>query len=209
MEQTHKIFPPLKNCKILLASHSPRRRELLSHLDAEIEILPLKEVNEAYPASMRPQEVAPYISRKKAHPYMADIKSGEILLTADTVVVNRGEVLGKPSDLGDAATMLRHLSGRTHEVITGVTLATDRRTITFSERTEVDFAELTPEEIEYYVQNFRPTDKAGAYGIQEWIGYIGISGIRGDYYNVMGLPLHALYRHLLTLAAGFAHKGNK
>lgn len=204
MAQNDKhIFPPLGNCRILLASHSPRRRELLGHLDVEVEILPLKEVSESYPAKINPREVPAYISRKKAHPYICDLTDGEILLTADTVVINRGEVLGKPTDASDAARMLRVLSGHTHEVVTGVTLATNKSMVTFSELTEVDFAPLTLEEIDYYVDTFMPLDKAGAYGIQEWIGYIGIKAIRGDYYNVMGLPLHALYTHLLPFANAF------
>lgn len=206
---TDKKFPVLENCRILLASHSPRRRELLGQLDIDVEILPLIEVNESYPATMDPVEVAPYISRKKAHPYIADLAEGDILLTADTVVINRGEVLGKPVDVRDAALMLRLLAGHTHQVVTGVTFATTKRMVTFSEVTEVDFAPLSHEEIDYYVEHYRPLDKAGAYGIQEWIGYIGISGIRGDYYNVMGLPLHSLYNHLLTIAHGFHKKGNQ
>lgn len=199
----------LDNCKILLASQSPRRRELLAHLDVDVELLPLVEVSETYPASMRPEEVPAYISRKKAHPYMADLADRQILLTADTVVINRGEVLGKPDDLQDAAHMLRMLSGHTHKVVTGVTLATQKRMVTFSELTEVEFAQLTDKEIDYYVEKYRPVDKAGAYGIQEWIGYVGIRSIRGDYYNVMGLPLHALYSHLVTISNGFRTKGNK
>lgn len=209
MTASEKRFTPLADCKILLASHSPRRRELLGSLDVDIEILPLIEVSESYPAKMDPMEVAPYISRKKAHPYVADLRDREILLTADTVVINRGEVLGKPADLQEAALMLRLLSGRTHKVVTGVTLATKKRIMTFSEMTEVEFAQLSHEEIDYYVQTYRPLDKAGAYGIQEWIGYVGINSIRGDYYNVMGLPLHALYGNLLTIAHGFHKKGNK
>lgn len=208
-KMTETRYKPLESCKILLASHSPRRRELLGKLDVDVEILPLIEVNEAFPAKMAPEEVAPYISRKKAHPYMAQLKDREILLTADTVVINRGEVLGKPTDAEDAALMLRLLSGHTHKVVTGVTLATKTRTVTFSEITEVDFAPLTHEEIDYYVAKYRPMDKAGAYGIQEWIGYIGISGIRGDYYNVMGLPLHALYTRLVNMANGFRKSGNR
>lgn len=195
----------LKNCKVLLASHSPRRRELLEHLDIDVEILPVREVSESYPASMRPEEVPAYISRKKAHPYMAELRDNDILLTADTVVINRGEVLGKPTDLRDAARMLRMLSGHTHTVVTGVTLATTKRSVTFSELTEVQFAPLTPEEIDFYVEKYQPLDKAGAYGIQEWIGYIGITSIKGDYYNVMGLPLHSLFEHLTILSHGF-HK---
>ena len=185
------------------------KNRMLGKLDVDVEILPLIEVNEAFPAKMAPEEVAPYISRKKAHPYMAQLKDREILLTADTVVINRGEVLGKPTDAEDAALMLRLLSGHTHKVVTGVTLATKTRTVTFSEITEVDFAPLTHEEIDYYVAKYRPMDKAGAYGIQEWIGYIGISGIRGDYYNVMGLPLHALYTRLVNMANGFRKSGNR
>lgn len=209
MTEPMKTYKPLGECKILLASHSPRRRELLGKLDVEVEILPLIEVNESYPAKMAPEEVASYVSRKKAHPYMAQLNDREILLTADTVVINRGEVLGKPDSVEDAALMLRLLSGRTHKVVTGVTLATKKRTVTFSEITEVDFAPLSHEEIDYYVDKYHPLDKAGAYGIQEWIGYVGISGIRGDYYNVMGLPLHALYNRLLTIANGFHKSGNK
>lgn len=209
MTQTTDHYRPLGGCKILLASHSPRRRELLGKLDVEVEMLPLIEVNESYPAKMAPEEVAAYVSRKKAHPYMSQLNDREILLTADTVVVNRGEVLGKPGNAEEAALMLRLLSGHTHKVVTGVTLATKKRTLTFSEITEVDFAPLSHEEIGYYVEKYRPMDKAGAYGIQEWIGYVGISGIRGDYYNVMGLPLHALYNRLVTLANGFHKSGNK
>ena len=209
MTQTTDHYRPLGECKILLASHSPRRRELLGKLDVEVEMLPLIEVNESYPAKMAPEEVAAYVSRKKAHPYMSQLNDREILLTADTVVVNRGEVLGKPGNAEEAALMLRLLSGHTHKVVTGVTLATKKRTLTFSEITEVDFAPLSHEEIDYYVEKYRPMDKAGAYGIQEWIGYVGISGIRGDYYNVMGLPLHALYNRLVTLANGFHKSGNK
>lgn len=202
-------FPLLENCKVMLASHSPRRRELLSHLDVDVEILPLIDVNESYPAKMKPEEVAPYISRKKAHPYIANLSDGEVLLTADTVVISRGEVLGKPTDERDARRMLQLLAGHTHKVVTGVTLATKKRLVTFSEITEVDFVPLSLEEIDYYVEKYKPLDKAGAYGIQEWIGYIGISGIRGDYYNVMGLPLHSLYTQLVQIANSFHKKGNK
>lgn len=209
MSEVTKIYPPLSNCKVLLASHSPRRRELLGHIDVEVEILPLIEVNESFPATMLPEEVPAYISKKKAHPYMANLKDGEILLTADTVVICQGEVIGKPTNAKDASRILRLLSGRTHKVVSGVTLASNKRIVTFSETTEVDFAPLTIEEIDYYVDRYHPLDKAGAYGIQEWIGYIGIRGIRGDYYNVMGLPLRNLYLHLLPFANSLRHKGNQ
>lgn len=130
---------------------------------------------------------------------MGEIAPDEVLLTADTVVVDGDRILGKPRDEGEAHAMLRELSGHTHQVITGVTLASDKGMQTFSEVTEVEFAELTDDEISYYVEKYRPLDKAGAYGIQEWIGYIGIKGIKGDYYNVMGLPLRRVYEHLLKM----------
>lgn len=201
-------YKPLEGCKVLLASHSPRRRQLLEKLDVDVEVLPLVEVNESYPAKMASEEVAGYISRKKAHPYVSALKDGEILLTADTVVINRGEVLGKPADAEDAARMLRQLSGHTHKVVTGVTLASNKRMVTFSAVTEVDFAPLSHEAIDYYIEKYRPFDKAGAYGIQEWIGYVGITGIRGDYYNVMGLPLNALFERLMVFANSLHNRGN-
>lgn len=199
MEENKNIFPPFEGIKLLLASQSPRRRELLSKLDVEVEILPLKPVDESYPVNMQPEEVAPYISRKKAHAYLDNLEEGEVLLTADTIVICRGEVMGKPANELDAHKMLHFLAGKTHKVVTGVTLATSKDIITFSEITEVDFAPLSHEEIDYYISKYRPFDKAGAYGIQEWIGYIGIMGIRGDYYNVMGLPLHAVYDRLTEI----------
>ena len=148
---------------------------------------------------MAPEEVAPYISAKKAHAYADSIESGETLITADTVVICEGRVLGKPHNEHEAVEMLRQLSGRTHSVVTGVTIMNSERGRTFGVTTEVDFAPLSDNEIRYYVEKYRPLDKAGAYGIQEWIGYIGITGIRGDYYNVMGLPLQRLYAELKEL----------
>ena len=182
--------------RLLLGSASPRRRQLIEGLGIEVRILEPREIDESFPARMSPAEVPAYISRRKAHPYTGSLTPGDILLTADTVVINRGEVLGKPHDAREAITMLRNLSGHTHQVVTGVTLTDIKRQITFSELTEVEFAQLQPDEIVYYVENYRPFDKAGAYGIQEWIGQIGIKAIRGDYYNVMGLPLRALFTHL-------------
>lgn len=182
--------------KLLLASGSPRRKELLGQIGLEVEQAHLKDVDESYPSALPPEEVAPYISAKKSAAYAGEMCEGEILVTADTVVIDGGRVLGKPCDAAEASAMLRELSGHTHKVVTGVTLASSRKQITFSEVTEVSFAELSDDEIEYYVEKYRPFDKAGAYGIQEWIGYIGVTGIRGDYYNVMGLPLRRLYEHL-------------
>lgn len=185
--------------RLLLASGSPRRRELTEQLGMEVVRAHLKDVEETYPDTLSAAEVAPYLSRLKAEAYMGEIAPDEVLLTADTVVVDGDRILGKPRDEGEAHAMLRELSGHTHQVITGVTLASDKGMQTFSEVTEVEFAELTDDEISYYVEKYRPLDKAGAYGIQEWIGYIGIKGIKGDYYNVMGLPLRRVYEHLLKM----------
>lgn len=190
----------LKGKRLLLASASPRRRELLGKLDVAVEQAHLKEIDENYPADMPAEDVAPYISRKKAEAYVGEIACDEILVTADTVVVCDGLVLGKPADAADAAEMLRMLSGHSHKVVTGVTIVSGNRQVTFSEVTEVEFGELSDREIAHYVEKYRPLDKAGAYGIQEWIGYVGVAGIKGDYYNVMGLPLHSFYRHLKSLA---------
>lgn len=195
-------FDFLNGKKLLLASASPRRRQLLGELGVEVHRAPVTDVDESYPDNLAPDEVAVYISRKKAEAYRTLLHPDEILVTADTVVICGDKVLGKPADAAEASAMLRLLSGRTHHVVTGVTLVSGSKMVSFKEITEVDFAQLTDRETDHYVSAFRPFDKAGAYGIQEWIGYIGISGIRGDYYNVMGLPLHALYRQLSQLARG-------
>jgi septum formation protein len=194
-------FNVLKGKKLLLASASPRRKELLNSLDLPVEQAHLKDVDETYPASLAAEEVAPYLSKLKAGAYRTELAADEILVTADTVVVCGNEVLGKPATEAEATQMLAKLSGRCHKVVTGVTLVSCNNSVTFSEVTEVEFATLTPDEINHYVSKYRPLDKAGAYGIQEWIGYIGIVGIHGDYYNVMGLPLHSFYRHLLALTS--------
>ena len=189
--------------KLLLASNSPRRRELLGLLDLDYEIVAPRPVEEIYPADLPAEEVAPYLSALKASAYVGLPKGDEIIVTADTVVVCEGLILGKPKDREDAVAMLNMLSGKTHKVVTGVTLMSERRTVTFSETTLVTFDALSDalsdSMIETYVDRYRPFDKAGAYGIQEWIGCVGISGINGCYYNVMGLPLHALHTHLLQL----------
>ena len=185
--------------KLLLASNSPRRRELLGLLDLDYEIVAPRPVEEIYPADLPAEEVAPYLSALKASAYVGLPKGDEIIVTADTVVVCEGLILGKPKDREDAVAMLNMLSGKTHKVVTGVTLMSERRTVTFSETTLVTFDALSDSMIETYVDRYRPFDKAGAYGIQEWIGCVGISGINGCYYNVMGLPLHALHTHRLQL----------
>ncbi len=182
--------------KILLASNSPRRRELLGLLDVDFSIAPTRKVNEVYPADLPAEDVPAYLSALKADAYADMLSDGEILLTADTVVICDGSILGKPDGREGAIAMLKQLSGKTHTVVTGVSLTTKRDMRVFSEHTEVTFADLTDEEIEYYVNRYQPYDKAGAYGIQEWIGCIGIKSINGCFYNVMGLPLQRLYAEL-------------
>lgn len=185
--------------KLLLASNSPRRRELLGLLDIDYEIIAPRDVEEVYPADLPAEEVAPYLSALKASAYAGVPKGDEIIVTADTVVVCDGKILGKPKDREDAVAMLRLLSGKTHKVVTGVTLMSETQTVTFSETTLVTFDTLSDDMIASYVDRYRPFDKAGAYGIQEWIGCVGISAITGCYYNVMGLPLHTLHTHLHRL----------
>ncbi len=189
--------------KIILASASPRRRELLASLGVDFRVASGREVNEVYPEDMSAEEVAPYLSRLKAEAYRTDLAADELLITADTVVILDGIVLGKPADLDDARRMLRSLSGRTHKVITGVTVADSERMETIAAVTSVTFADLSDDEINYYVERYRPLDKAGAYGIQEWIGCIGVREIDGSYYNVMGLPLHRLYTLLRDFGVSF------
>lgn len=191
-----KSLSHLRRYRILLASASPRRRELLERLSVDFEIAVGWEVDESYPDEMPVDDVAAYLSRKKADAYKIDIADDELVITADTVVINNGAVLGKPQSATEAIEMLRSLSGHTHKVITGVTITTRQKQVTFSAVTEVEFATLDDIEIADYVETFKPLDKAGAYGIQEWIGCIGVKNINGSFYNVMGLPLHRLYSEL-------------
>ena len=187
----------LDKYNIILASNSPRRRELLAMLGLSFKTRVMNDIDESYPLDMPADEIASFISKKKATAYSQSMSDNELIITADTVVVCGDEVLGKPADEDDACRMLRMLSGKAHKVITGVTITTKFLTESFSCVTEVDFDDLTDEEINYYVTTYRPFDKAGAYGIQEWIGAIGVTGMRGSYYNVMGLPVQRLYRTLL------------
>ena len=190
----------LKNHRLILASASPRRRELLAACDLEFTLAEKFECEECYPADLDAEKVAEYLSQLKSNAYPHALVDGDILLTADTVVVlDCDTILGKPRSEEDARKMIELLSGATHKVITGVTLRTAERTISFSAESLVKFRELDAEEIAYYVEKYRPLDKAGAYGIQEWIGYIGIEGIEGSFYNVMGLPVQRLYSALKEL----------
>lgn len=190
------LHDKLKNYHLILASQSPRRRQLLADAGIEYSLAPRFECEELYPESLPAVEVAEYLSRLKSEAYPAPLADGDILLTADTVVVAGGEVLGKPVDRADAIAIINKLSGCEHEVITGVTLRSAVRTKSFSSRSVVRFRALSQEEIEYYVDTYSPMDKAGAYGIQEWIGYVGIEGIEGSFYNVMGLPIQRVYCEL-------------
>lgn len=183
---------------LLLASKSPRRRELLKMLDMDYRIVEIKDVDEIYPTELEVEKVPSYLSRLKAEAYLKELMPEDILITADTVVILDNKIIGKPKDLEDAKRMLRKLSGRVHKVITGVTIASREKIESFSTLSEVKFAQLSDAEIDYYVETYRPLDKAGAYGIQEWIGAVGVEGIIGSFYNVMGLPIHHLYRKLIN-----------
>lgn len=189
----------LKKYHIILASNSPRRRELLSGLEVDYEVRTLPGVDESYPDTLSGEDIPVYISREKAAAYLPSIAPDELIITADTIVWLDGRVLGKPADEADACRMLRELSGRTHQVITGVTLSTAAFQKSFAVTSEVEFAPLTEEEITYYVDHYRPLDKAGAYGVQEWIGFIGVRRLSGSYFNVMGLPIQRLYQELKEL----------
>ncbi|MBQ5609595.1 MAG: septum formation protein Maf [Rikenellaceae bacterium] len=186
----------LKNYRLILASQSPRRRQLLSDCGLEYELAERYEVEEVFPATMEADEVPVYLSRLKSEGYPTELAENDILLTADTVVIVDNEILGKPADEAEAHAMLRTLSGRAHRVTTGVTLRSKSRTESFAVQSDVYFRALTDEEIDYYVERYRPMDKAGSYGIQEWIGYVGIECIDGSFYNVMGLPVQRVYAAL-------------
>ena len=182
--------------KLILASNSPRRKELLAGLGVPFEVRVLQDIDEHYPENLPVNEVARYIAKEKADAYQRIVTADELIITADTVVIVGDEILGKPMDEADAVRMLRLLSGRTHQVTTGVCLLTAEKERCFDVTTDVTFKTLTDEEIHYYVNRYRPFDKAGAYGIQEWIGYIGVTGLNGSYYNVMGLPVQRIYQEL-------------
>lgn len=190
------LHDTLKNYRLILASQSPRRRQLLADCGLEYELAERYEVEELFPATMDADEVPVYLSRLKSEGYPAELAERDILLTADTVVIIDNEILGKPADEAEARAMLRRLSGRAHRVTTGVTLRSRDHVESFAVQSDVYFRTLTDEEIAYYVTRYRPMDKAGSYGIQEWIGYVGIERIDGSFYNVMGLPVQRVYAAL-------------
>lgn len=189
----------------LLGSKSPRRRELMEMLGLDFKTVSLGDVPEIYPSDLEVYKVPEYLSSLKSNAFKQHLDENDLLITADTVVILDGQIYGKPRNEQEACDMLAALSGKTHHVVTGVTLATKNKTVTFSSVTDVVFAELSTAQIEFYVKKYKPMDKAGAYGIQEWIGAVGVKGIRGSYYNVMGLPIHSLYKKLVELdpEAGF------
>lgn len=189
----------LKKYKVILASNSPRRKELLAGLGVDYEVRTLPDVDESYPETLQGADIPLYIAKEKADAYVAMMQPGELMITADTIVWLDGQVLGKPVDHEDALRMLRTMSGRSHEVFTGVCITTTEWQRSFTAQTEVRFATLSEDEITYYVDKFQPMDKAGAYGVQEWIGFIGVENISGSYYNIMGLPVQKLYRELLKV----------
>lgn len=191
--------------KIILSSNSPRRKELLAGLGVDFEVRVLKGVDERYPDDIPLNEVPLYIAIEKASTYT--VAKDELVVTADTVVIVDNEILGKPKDRAEAYGMLRKISGKTHQVVTGVCLTTIDDQRSFTVTTDVEFKELSDNEIYYYIDKYRPFDKAGAYGIQEWIGYVGVLSLKGSYYNVMGLPVQRIYEEFtsyfgLDLCAG-------
>jgi septum formation protein len=190
------ILENLAEKKIILASQSPRRQELLQGIGLKFEILVKENIDEDFDHQMPFSNVAQFLAEKKAQAYNEIIENSTILITADTIVCTDSEILNKPKDEQEARYMLNQLSGKKHKVITGVCIKSAQKHKCFSVESVVYFAKLEPEEIEYYITNYKPFDKAGAYGIQEWIGYIGIERIEGSFFNVMGLPVHRVYTEL-------------
>lgn len=189
----------LKNYHIILASGSPRRHQFLKDLGIPF-IVNHKPIKEEYPDTLRGSEITDYLSELKAEVFLKELKDHEILITSDTIVWHREEALGKPKDYSEAFKMLESMSGKTHEVITSVTFTTNQQKKTLNDTTKVTFKELTKDEINYYIEHYHPMDKAGAYGIQEWIGLIGITRVEGSYFNVVGLPTHLVYGALVDIA---------
>lgn len=187
----------LKHYNIILASGSPRRQKFLKELDIDFEIR-LKDVEEIYPDHLKAEEITDFLAELKAAALTDTLSDNDILITSDTIVWHKDKALGKPTDKEDAFEMLKSLSGNTHDVITSVCIKNSLKSVTFNETTKVTFNILTDEEINYYLENYRPYDKAGAYGIQEWIGLVAIAKIEGSYVNVVGLPVDKVYQHLVS-----------
>lgn len=196
-----ELFDNIREYRVILGSGSPRRKELLAMLDIDFEVRSAGDVDESYPADLPTEEVPLYLARKKSSAFLSGLRENELVITADTVVICDNNVLGKPADTEEAFRMLKMLSGRKHAVVTGITVATREIQISDTAITEVEFAPLSDETIREYIGRYRPLDKAGAYGIQEWIGAVAVKGINGSFYNVMGLPLHLLTTLLLRIPA--------
>jgi septum formation protein len=198
----------LNKFRIILASRSPRRQQLLNELGLRFEVV-LRDWTEEYPDYLKGEEIALFVARRKAKTFQSEVKDNEIVITADTIVWCNNKVLDKPAGKDDAKRILREISGNTHEVITGVCLLSSGKQSSFFSSTKVTFTELSEEEIEYYISSFSPYDKAGAYGIQEWIGIASCSHIEGSYFNVMGLPVEQVYHELQKFIAPNTRKGHK
>lgn len=196
MDAQQHSFRLVEGYKVILASNSPRRKELLGGLGIDFEVRTLSDIDESYPDTLKGEDIPMFISKKKAEAYKQGMADDDMIITADTIVYDNGHVLGKPKDRAEAIQMLRELSGHSHEVITGVSIVTKEKTVQFASTSKVTFATLSNEEISYYVDYYKPFDKAGAYGIQEWIGYVAVTRIEGSYFNVMGLPIQRLYTEL-------------
>lgn len=194
-----ELFDNIREYRVILGSGSPRRKELLAMLDIDFEVRSAGDVDESYPADLPAEEVPLYLARKKSNAFLSGLRENELVITADTVVICDNNVLGKPADTEEAFRMLKMLSGRKHAVVTGITVATREIQISDTAITEVEFAPLSDETIREYIGRYRPLDKAGAYGIQEWIGAVAVKGINGSFYNVMGLPLHLLTTLLIRI----------
>lgn len=192
----NRLQEKFRNYRIILGSQSPRRRELLAGLDIDFEVQ-VKDTDESYPASIPTEKISEYIAEKKFDAFTADLQENEFLITADTIVIKDNVILQKPKSTQHAKELLSILSGATHMVVTGVCIGTARKKEVFSVLSLVNFSHLTPDDIDYYVEKYKPLDKAGGYGVQEWIGYIGIHHINGSYFNVMGLPVQALYEKMI------------
>jgi septum formation protein len=186
----------LENYRIILASNSPRRQDLLKGLELNFEVITIPGLDESYPETLRGEEIPLFLARKKGEAYSSYLQDNTMIITADTIVWFENKVLGKPEGREDAIRMLQMLSGKTHQVFTGVCVKTARKEVAFCAVSDVRFARLTGEEIEFYVDKYQPYDKAGSYGVQEWIGYIGVEYISGSFYNIMGLPVQRLYTEL-------------
>lgn len=193
------LINSLKNYKIYLVSESPRRHQLLSEMGVDFEFMPVR-VEEKYPTNLKPVEIAEYLSQLKLSPIkMESFPNETIFIACDTIVVINNQVIGKPTDEKDALQMLRKLSGKEHVVISGLTIATPQKKLTSNKQTLVKFKDFSDEELQYYVARYKPLDKAGAYGVQEWLGYVGIDYIHGSFYNVMGLPTKLLWDMLAEI----------